>query len=145
MNLTEREIMNHPDLMVNVFDFEHRVLYWNKRCEAFFGIPETQALGKRFEDLVPQARNHPNMIYLDKALAGETNIVELTPYQRKEGAYTQIFFPLTNYKNEVAAVSIARDITQSKEKNLFFLNSDNIRTMKPVRFDNTKTTLNLRP
>jgi PAS domain-containing protein len=45
MNLTEDRIINHPALLVNVLDHQHRILFWNKKCEEFFGIKEEEALG----------------------------------------------------------------------------------------------------
>jgi len=125
MNLTEVEIMNHPVFMVNILDHQHRVLFWNKRCEFFFGIAEAKALGKRFEDIVPQAKGHQNQKYLDRALKGESLIVEYTPYQTKSGGFIQTILPLTNITGSVvAAVSITKEIQDSANETKFSFNTE---------------------
>jgi len=111
MNLTEDEIKNHPKLLVNAFDHEHRILFWNAHCETFFGIKEQNALGKKLEDLVPNARHSNKMIYLEKALSGESVYIDNDKYEKGNGYYTQIVLPLKNNRGEVvAAVNIVRNL-----------------------------------
>jgi len=109
MNLSEDEIINHRDLLINVLDHEHRILFWNIKCEDFFGIKEEEALGKRIEDLLPHTRNYDKMARLDEALSGKHVFITDDKYDTKDCYYTQIIFPLKNHKEEViAAVNIVR-------------------------------------
>jgi PAS domain S-box-containing protein len=111
MKLSEDEIKNHPELLVNAFDHEHRVLFWNAHCETLFGIKEQDALGKKLEDLVPGARDNNKMIYLEKALSGESVYIDNDKYEKKDGRYTQIVLPLKNKRGQVvAAVNIVRNL-----------------------------------
>jgi PAS domain S-box-containing protein len=111
MNLTEDEIRNHPELLVNAFDHEHRILFWNAHCESLFGIKEQDALGKKLEDLVPGARDNNKMIHLEKALSGESVYIDNDKYEKKDGRYTQIVLPLKNNSGRVvAAVNIVRNL-----------------------------------
>jgi PAS domain S-box-containing protein len=109
VNLTEDEIRNHPELLVNAFDHEHRVLFWNSHCEKMFGIKEEEALGKKLEDIVPQTRDNYKMKYLKKALSGEPVYIDNDQYEKRNGHYTQIVLPLKNNSGKVvAAVNIVR-------------------------------------
>ena len=115
MNLTENEIKNHPELLVNAFDHEHRVLFWNAHCEILFGIKEQDALGKKLEDLVPGSRDHNKMIYLEKALSGESVYIDNDKYEKKNDYYTQIVLPLKNSRGQVVgAVNIVRNLPTSE-------------------------------
>lgn len=83
MNLTEDEIRYHPKLLVNAFDHQHRVLFWNYQCEQLFGIKEEDALGKKLEELIPYISNNQKMVYLEKALSGESVYIEEEGTKRK--------------------------------------------------------------
>jgi len=111
MNLTEDEIRNHPELLVNAFDHQHRVLFWNSHCERLFGIKEEEALGKKLEDLVPGITGNDKMIYLQRALCGESVYIDEDRYEKRNGHYAQIVLPLKNKKGKViAAVNIVRTL-----------------------------------
>jgi len=110
MNLPEDKIINHPSLLVNVLDHQHRVLFWNKKCEEFFDIKEEEALGKRLEVLIPNTNDNPKMVRLSEALSGKQVFITDDKYDNKN-YYTQIVLPLKNQKGEVvAAVNIVRFI-----------------------------------
>lgn len=117
MNLTEDEIRYHPQLLVNAFDHQHRVLFWNYHCEQLFGIKEEDALGKKLEDLLPYVSNNQKMVYLEKALSGESVYIEEDRYEKKTGRYTQIILPLKNSQGKVvAAVNIVRDLHGTEQQ-----------------------------
>ena len=103
MNLPEDQIINHPDLLINVLDHEHLILFWNKKCEEFFGIKEEQALGKRLEVLLPNSNNNPKMVRLNEAFSGKQVFITDDQYDSKN-YYTQILLPLKNQKGDVTAV-----------------------------------------
>ena len=87
------------------------ILFWNAHCESLFGIKEQDALGKKLEDLVPGARDHNKMTYLEKALSGESVYIDNDKYEKKDGRYTQIVLPLKNNSGRViAAVNIVRNL-----------------------------------
>ena len=110
LNLPEDRIINHPALLVNVLDHQHRILFWNKKCEEFFGIKEEEALGKRLEVLIPNSNNNPKMGRLNEALSGKPVFITDDKYDNKD-YYTQIVLPIKNQKGDVvAAVNIVRFI-----------------------------------
>lgn len=127
MNLTEDEIINHPGLLVNVFDHMHRVLFWNKKCEEFFGIKSEEALGKTLEDLLPETRNNKKMIRLDEALSGKEIFITDDKHDTRQLYYTQIVLPLKNQNGKVvAAANIVRFIpdTNAIGKHKLTVNQD---------------------
>jgi len=116
LNLTEEEVLDHPELLINAFDDEHRVLFWNKKCEEYFGISECEALGNLLEDVVPHARDNPKMKILESALLGKTVFVADNKYDKKNARYTQIVLPLKDSSGKVvAAVNIVRTIKHIDE------------------------------
>lgn len=113
MNMTEDEVRNHPHLLINAFDHDHRVLFWNRQCEKYFGIREEDALGKKLEDIVLHSRNNKKMEYLDKALSGQPVYVA-GKYDIRRGSYDQTVLPMKNNDGKViAAVNIVVDISLS--------------------------------
>ena len=108
--MTIDEIRFHNRLLVNAFDQEHRVLFWNKRCEILFGISEEAALGKQLEDLLPWTRDHEKIIYLNNALRGEPIYVADDKYEFNNQYYDQVILPLKDNNGEVfAALNIVFD------------------------------------
>lgn len=103
MNLPGDKIINHPSLLINVLDHQHRILFWNKKCEEFFGIKEEDALGERLEVLLPNSKNNPKMVRLNEALSGKPVFITDDKYDNKN-YYTQIILPLKNQKGDVVAV-----------------------------------------
>jgi len=109
MNLTEDEIINHPNLLVNVIDQQHRILFWNKKCEEFFGIQGQEALGKLLEELLPYTGGNKKMARLDEALSGKEVFITDDKFDTKDYYYTQLVLPLMNQNGKVvAAVNIVR-------------------------------------
>lgn len=121
LNMNEDEIRDHPHLLINVFDREHRVLFWNQRCEKYFGIREEEALGKTLEDLIPYTRNNKKMVYLEKALSGRPVYIADDRYDKQNGVYDQVVLPLKDEEGEVfAAVNIVIDLAVMKSGNRKF-------------------------
>jgi len=48
-----------------------------------FGIKEEDALGKKLEELIPYISNNQKMVYLEKALSGESVYIEEEGTKRK--------------------------------------------------------------
>ena len=114
--LSEEEVIHHPELLINALDKEHRVLFWNKKCEEYFGISDDHAIGKILEELIPSTRNHPKMKYLETALSGKTVFVAKNKYDRKNAHYSQILLPLKDGAGKVlAAINFVRTIEESSD------------------------------
>ena len=106
----------HPELLINALDEEHRVLFWNKKCEEYFGIRDDHAMGRILEELIPATRNNPNMRHLDTALSGKTVFVAKNKYDRKNAHYSQILLPVTDGGGKVvAAINIVRTLEDGSE------------------------------
>lgn len=121
LNMNEDEIRDHPHLLINVFDREHRVLFWNKKCEKYFGIREDEALGKTLEDILPYTRDNKKMVYLHKALSGHPVYIADDRYERQNGVYDQVVLPLKDDEGKVfAAVNIVIDLAVMKNENRKF-------------------------
>lgn len=117
MGMTEDEIRHHERLLVNAFDQEHRVLFWNKKCEKLFGISEEEAVGEILEDLLPWIRGHDKMIYLHNALSGQPVYVADDKYENTNNYYDQVVLPLKDMSGTVfAALNIVIDLGNPSEK-----------------------------
>lgn len=117
MGMTEDEIRVHQRLLVNAFDQEHRVLFWNKKCEMLFKISEQKAMGNRLEDLLPWTCGHEKMIYLHNALSGEPVYIADEKYPHSDNYYDQVVLPLKDIKGHVfAALNIVIDLNSSAGK-----------------------------
>jgi PAS domain S-box-containing protein len=113
LNMTEDEIVNHPDLLVNVFDHDHYILFWNKQCEQLFGVREEQALGKKLEDIIPFTPNSSKMKRLEEAPSGETVYIEDDKIDHNDDYYySQVVLPIKNSMGKViAALNIVRKMS----------------------------------
>jgi len=119
LNMTEDEIRNHPHLLVNAFDQEHRVLFWNQRCEDYFGVSAEEATGKKLEELFPSIQNNKKMNYLERALSGFPVYIADDKYDRREGYYDQVVLPLKDADGKVfAAMNVVVDLTFAKIKSV---------------------------
>lgn len=104
LNLSEKEIHDHPTLLVNVFDHHHRIWFWNKQCEKYFGISEDEALGQILEDLLPYVRSNPKMSYIDRALSGECIYDADGSSQTNGSFYSQLVLPLKNKQGKITGI-----------------------------------------
>jgi PAS domain S-box-containing protein len=117
LNMTEDEIRNHPHLLVNAFDQEHRVLFWNQRCEDYFGVSAEEVMGKKLEELFPSIGSNEKMNHLERALSGFPVYIADDKYDRKEGYYDQVVLPLKDADGKVfAAMNVVIDLSFAKIK-----------------------------
>jgi PAS domain S-box-containing protein len=117
MGMTIEEIRFHSRLLVNAFDQQHRVLFWNKKCEALFGISEEAALGRQLEDLLPWTRHHEKIIYLNNALRGEPIYIADDKYDINNNYYDQVVLPLKDNNGDIfAALNIVIDQVNNETK-----------------------------
>ena len=117
LNLSKKEIDEHPFLLINAFDRAHHIVVWNGKCETYFGIQKERALGKRLEDILPETANNPKMIYLEKALNGEEIFVPVEDYERSRGSYIQRVIPIRSDEGDViAALNLVSNMNIDPEK-----------------------------
>lgn len=122
LNISADSLKHNTSILINAFDQNHRILFWNKKCEHYFGIEEKDALGKRLEDIIPYTLNNKKMIYLERALAGEQVYNMNDRYDKKEGRYDQIVLPLKNECGEVeAVVNIVKEHKEQPDQRLELL------------------------
>lgn len=111
LNMTADEIRQHPQLLINAFDRDWRVLIWNQQCIDYFGISEEQALGKKLTELLPGVEKSERMILLQKALSGQLIHVINDRLERTGGHYEQRVIPIRDKAHRVIA---ALNIVQLK-------------------------------
>ncbi len=103
------------DIMA-VYDKETRILSFNKACENFYRLKKENVLGKKYEDVFPNAKNNPFVMHLKKALQG--NVVHVERFRSPiTNRYLENFFvPLRDAHNNVYAVfTTGHDITNIVE------------------------------
>jgi PAS domain S-box-containing protein len=114
LHLSEEEIRDHSKLLVNAFDDQHRIWFWNKQCEKYFGIAEEDALGQILEDMLPNIRTNPKLDYMNRALSGECIYDADGRFQNNDLSYTQLVLPLKNKKGAIIGiVNIVRPSSDS--------------------------------
>ena len=111
--LSLEEMQHHPTLIINAFDREHNVLFWNDLCARHFGIPSEEAIGKKLEEILPWTKTDEKLLYIDRALMGKPLQVMRVPYRLKPGYYEQRVFPVKDNKGNVfAALNLVEDMTR---------------------------------
>jgi PAS domain S-box-containing protein len=114
LNLSEEEIRDHPKLLVNAFDDQHRIWFWNKQCERYFGITEEDALGQILEDMIPDIQTNPKLDYVNRALSGECIYDADGRFQKNNLFYTQLVLPIKNKDGAIIGiVNIVRPSSDS--------------------------------
>ena len=109
--LSLEEMQQHPSLIINAFDREHTILFWNDRCASHFGIRAEDAIGKKLEEVLPWVRTDEKLRYIDRALMGKTMQVIKVPFRMKNGYYEQRILPVTDGQgNVVAALNVVEDM-----------------------------------
>jgi PAS domain S-box-containing protein len=109
--LSIAEMQNHASLLINAFDKEHRVLFWNNRCEQHFGLSKEQVLGKKLEDILPWTRHHERTTYIERALMGQEINILNERFQFTSGHYEQRVIPVRNKDGVViAALNLVKDM-----------------------------------
>lgn len=101
--LSLAEMQHHPTLIINAFDLQHRVVFWNDRCAHHFRISTEQAIGKKLEDLLPWVMTDEHLLFIDRALTGKQMEIYRVPYRMKDGAYDQRVIPVYNDAGQVIA------------------------------------------
>lgn len=114
LGMSVEEMKNHPELLINALDHGHRILFWNRRCEAHFGVEAEAALGRKLEDVLPFFKGHEKVLHFDRALMGQEVQVLNGHYELRTGQYEQRVIPVKDASGKVmAALNIVKTISSS--------------------------------
>jgi PAS domain S-box-containing protein len=93
--------------LMAVYDKETRIMSFNRACENLFHLKKEDVLGKKYNEVFPQAQNSPFLAHLKRALKGE--LVHVEKFKSPiTGRYLENFFvPLRDNNNNVYAVFTA--------------------------------------
>ncbi|HUC80850.1 MAG TPA: PAS domain-containing protein [Flavisolibacter sp.] len=110
--LSLEEMQRHPSIIINAFDHEHKVLFWNDTCARHFGIPTEKAIGKKLEEILPWTKTDEKLLYIDRALMGKPMQVMKVPYRMKKGYYEQRVYPVKDSNGKViAALNLVEEMS----------------------------------
>jgi PAS domain S-box-containing protein len=89
---------------IKVFDRNMNFIYWNTRCESYYGIKKSDAIGKNILEIFPGLQNNAAYYQFRVALKGET--VYISPEQAiHDGMYHQTYLiPVKNENGETTSV-----------------------------------------
>lgn len=111
IGLSLDEMQKHPSMIINAFDINHTILFWNDRCAAHFKISPDEALGKKLGDVLPWVKTDEKLLFIDRALLGKNMQIFKVPYRMKKGYYEQRIFAVRNEEGKViAALNIVQDM-----------------------------------
>lgn len=105
VDMTLDEMQHHPELLINAFDKDHHVIFWNDISAKFFGISPEEALGKKLADLLPYTRNDERMVWLERGLQGQEIQILNGRYKQHRGSYEQRIIPIRDENGVVCGVA----------------------------------------
>ncbi len=98
-------VLEASEEIITIADHQHKVLYWNKKAEAFYGIRKKDILGHDLKSFFPS-------LVLTKVLASGKSVFEAY-HQPKPGLYVLInSLPIKIGSKLLGGVSLERDITE---------------------------------
>lgn len=108
--LTYTDAENHTEVLINAFDQEHKIVFWNKKAENYFGIAKEAAMGNRLEEVVEHAANNSKLKYLASALRGNPVHIARDKYDKRAAYYEQWLLPVQENGTVIAALNIVGDV-----------------------------------
>jgi len=114
------EVVNSCPDAVLVIDVNHRIRGWNRTAETIFGYTEAEALGQRFDLLIPADRKDSGELEKLTLWNEEGGAVHefLTEREHKDGRRLKVSLTRTVLRGQqgevLGAVAILRDITESE-------------------------------
>lgn len=111
LHFSSEEAQDNAQFLINAFDLEHKVVFWNKGAEHYFGITQQEAIGRRLEDVVSYAKENEKMQLLDRALRGTPIHVVNGQYDKIPAVYEQWILPVKKEGKTVAALNIVKTLT----------------------------------
>lgn len=101
-------------------DLSGRIVSWNKAAEGMFGYTEMEAVGQPIYLIVPDDKRDEEAEILRRLTLGERIETFETTRRHRDGRLVPISITISPIKSRawelVGASSIARDVTQTKEK-----------------------------
>jgi PAS domain S-box-containing protein len=98
-------VLEASEEIITIADHQHKVLYWNKKAETFYGIKKKDILGHDLKSFFPT-------LVLTKVLASGKPVFEAY-HQPKPGLYVLInSLPIKAGSKLLGGVSLERDITE---------------------------------
>ena len=108
------EMQKHAFFIINAFDHQHTILFWNDKCAAHFRIRPEEAIGRKLEEVLAWVKEDEKLVYIDRALWGKKMQVIKVPYRMKNGHYEQHILPVKNGQGQViAALNIVAEMQDS--------------------------------
>ena len=94
LGLSINEAEASSDILINAFDREHRIVFWNKKAEQYFHIVREEAIGKKLEDIVGYVKQSDKRKHLVRALSGIPIYVANDKYDKRNQHYEQWVLPI---------------------------------------------------
>ena len=111
-------LVNYVSDIVVCTDLEHRITWWNKAAEKFYGIPKKQAIGQHFRELVRSQYAHTSETEADKSLIekGYWNgeLVYISDDGKKSYLLSAVRYMQDAAGNSTGIISINKDITENR-------------------------------
>lgn len=110
-------IENVPSIAVQGYNTEHKIFFWNKASEIFFGYKKDEAIGKKIEDLIfPDYSRNRMVDAIDQWIKfGKTIPARETSLIHKDGSIFEVHSThvmLKNIKNEPEMYCLNIDLTE---------------------------------
>ncbi|MCJ7765916.1 MAG: PAS domain S-box protein, partial [Thiovulaceae bacterium] len=136
-----RELLNSlPNISIQGYDKEHKVIYWNRQSELLYGYSESEALGKKFEELIiPDTMRNEVIAAVDNWILNDEPIPAAEVILRKKDGSDILVYSthvlLQSQKNGPEMFNIDIDLTQQKEaeQTLYHLANYDVLTELPNR------------
>lgn len=116
-----RELMDSlPNISIQGYDKERKVIYWNQQSEVLYGYSESEALGRRLEELIiPDERRDEVVAAIDNWIINRVPVLASEEtLRKKDGSEVLVYSShvlLQSKENEPEIYSIDIDLTQRKE------------------------------
>lgn len=105
------EMQHHPELLINAFDKNYYVIFWNDISANFFNIHPQDALGKKLQNLLPFTRTDERMVWLERGLQGQEIQILNGRYRNQQGTYEQRIIPVRDEKGTVCgAINVVKNL-----------------------------------
>ncbi len=114
---------NLPNIAVQAYNKDREAIFWNDTSSRFYGYSKTEALGKKFEDLIiPEEKKEWTKEKIGKWLLSDTQTKPGEYLRRKKNGKTFMvyssFIKIKNFNGETEFFSLDIDLTEIKETEL---------------------------
>lgn len=98
------------EILINAFDQQHRIVFWNKKAAAYFNISQAEAIGKKLEEIIGYVKQSDKRKHLLRALSGIPVHIANDTYDKRNQHYEQWVLPVKKNGKVVAALNIVKDL-----------------------------------